>query len=412
MPTFRYKARDKEGQIVEGLLDATSQGQAATKLSGVNVIPISITATHSEVTVEAWIYELGGFGKPPLGELIIFAQQMQTLIKGGVPIVRALQVVADTIKGARIRNVITDVILSLNSGNTLSKALAKYPKVFSALMIALIEVGENTGKLDAAFLQIKIYLEKELETRRRLQSAMRYPLMVMCAIVLAIGIINLIVIPSFSGFFASFGSELPLPTRFLIACSNLLVNHGVILLIGILLTAIGALVFLRSTKGKEWWSYAQLQIPWVGDILKKGTQARFCRAFAMAMVANVPLLDAFKVVAPVADNYYLTKKILAMRHFIERGESLYSAAQQSKMFPPLVLQMLAVAEETGEMADMLLDVATYYEKEIDYDIKRLADAIEPLLIIIIAAMVLVLALGVFLPMWDISTVALKKMDGI
>jgi MSHA biogenesis protein MshG len=182
---------------------------------------------------------------------------------------------------------------------------------------------------------------------------------------------------------------------------------GILALVGIT----GGLVYLHTKQGEWWWSYCKLKIPFIGSIVQRSIYARFCRAFAMTIKANVPLMQGFKVVSKVADNAYLSEKILHMRNNVEKGESLYLAAKNSKLFSPLVLQMLIVGEETGEIDAMLLDVAQYYEKDVDYDLKRLGDAIEPILIIIIAAMVLVLALGVFLPMWDISTVALKKMEG-
>lgn len=273
-------------------------------------------------------------------------------------------------------------------------------------------MGENTGQLDTAFMQIKIYLEAECQTHRRIKAALRYPSMVVIAIILAIGIINVVVIPSFRNFFASFGAKLPLPTQILISCSDLIVNHGWLLISLAMIISVSAFVFLHYPNGKWWWSYFKLKIPFIGDILKRAIYARFCRAFAMSVKANVPLLQAFKIVSKVVDNPYLAGKILLMRQSVERGETLFVAAKNTDMFSPLVLQMLMVGEETGEIENVLMEVADYYEQDVDYDLKRLNDAIEPLLIIIIAAMVLVLALGVFLPMWDISSVAFKKIEGV
>ncbi|MBS0286389.1 MAG: type II secretion system F family protein [Proteobacteria bacterium] len=411
MPSFKYKGRDKTGQLVQGQIEAQSQSNAVLKLASVEVVPISIQITSNEVTVEGLLRKYFSFGKPQLDDLILFSQQMHTLLKSGVSLMRALRVVCETTEHNGLRSALTDVIISLESGNRFARALERHPHIFSSLLVAMIDVGENTGQLENAFLQIKVYLESELDTRRRIKTALRYPLTVIVAIVLAIGIINVVVIPSFSNFFTAFGSKLPLPTRILIHISNFVIEYGWLLALFVVGASIGLVVYLHTPQGKWWWSLIKLKIPFIGGIIKRTIYVRFCRAFSMAIKANVPLMQAFRVVSNVVDNTYLAQKILQMRHFVERGESLYLAAKHSELFSPIVLQMLIVGEETGEVDSMLLEAAQYYEKDVDYDLKRLGHAVEPVLIIIIAAMVLVLALGVFLPMWDISTVALRKMDG-
>lgn len=412
MPSYRYKGRDKSGQLVEGLIEAATPNSVAVKLSSIDIIPISIRVTESTQTVEDWLMKLFGVGLPTTEDLIIFSQQMYSLLKAGVSLIYGLKVISETTKQSVLRNVITDVVISLESGYSFSNALSKHPLIFHPLMIAMVEVGENTGQLENAFEQIRNYLETEQSTKRRIKTAIRYPVIVLMAIVMAIIIINVMVIPAFRDFFSAFGSHLPLPTRILIATSDLVVNHGW-LITGLLSTLlVGLLIYAHTPKGEWWVSYIKLKIPFVGSIIQRSIYARFCRAFSMAMTANVPLMHAFRVVANVADNPYLAHKILTMRLHIERGESLYHAAKASKIFSPIAMQMMAIGEETGEVDKILLDIAYYYEKDVDYDLKQLGDLIEPALIIIIALMVLLLALGVFLPMWDISTVALRKMDGV
>ncbi len=412
MPSYQYKGRDKNGQLVQGAIEAATPNSVAAKLSSIDIMPISIVATENAETVEDWLMKLFGIGLPKTEDLIIFSQQMHSLLKAGVSLIYGLKVIGETTKHTVFRNVITDVIINLESGYSFSKALSKYPMVFQPLMIAMIEVGENTGQLESAFLQIKGYLETEQSTKQRIKTAIRYPMIVIIAIVMALIIINVMVIPAFRDFFTAFGSNLPLPTRMLITTSDLFVNHGWLIGILMVMLTIGGLTYSHTPKGKWWFSYVKLQIPMVGSIIRRSIYARFCRAFSMAISSNVPLMQAFKVVANVADNPYLSEKILFMRQGIERGESLYKAAKQSNIFSPIALQMMAVGEETGEVDKILLDIAYYYEKDVDYDLRKLGDLLEPILIIIIAIMVLMLALGVFLPMWDISTVALRKMDGV
>ncbi|MGE3318364.1 MAG: type II secretion system F family protein [Candidatus Berkiella sp.] len=412
MPSYRYKGRDKNGQLVEGFIEAATPNSVAVKLSNIDIIPISITITESVQTVEDWLMKIFGIGSPKTDDLIIFSQQMYSLLKAGVSLIYALKVIGETTKHPVLRNVVTDVVISLESGYSFSKSMSKHPLVFHPLMIAMVEVGENTGQLDTVFLQIKNYLETEKTTKQRIKTATRYPIIVIIAIIMAIVIINVMVIPAFRNFFSAFGSNLPLPTRILVATSDVFVNHGGMIAFLISLLVLGGMIYAKTPKGAWWLSLLKLKIPLIGSIIRRSIYARFCRAFSMAMSSNVPLMQAFKVVANVADNPFLAEKILKMRHGIERGESIYKASKDSQIFSPIALQMMAVGEETGEVDQMLLDIADYYEKDVDYDLKKLGDSLEPILIIIIGMMVLMLALGVFLPMWDISTVALRKMDGV
>ncbi len=411
MPSYKYKGRDKLGQMVEGSIEAQSPNNAVLKLASVDIIPISLVVTSDDLTVEALLVKYFSYGRPQLDDLIMFSQQMHTLLRSGVSLMRGLRVVCETTKHNGLRNALTDVVISLESGHRFSKALEKHANIFSPLFIAMIDVGENTGQLENAFLQIKYYLESELDTRRRIKTALRYPIMVFLAILFAVMIINIVVIPSFRNFFTAFGSKLPLPTQILICISDFIIHYGWALGIVSISIVLSLVVYFQTAQGKWWWSYLKLKIPFIGSIVRRSIYARFCRSFSMTIKANVPLLQGFKVVSNVVDNVFLSQKILQMRHYVERGEALYLAAKHTDLFSPIVLQMLIVGEETGEIDTMLLDVAQFYEKDVDYDLKRLGHAIEPILIIIIAAMVLVLALGVFLPMWDISTVALRKMEG-
>jgi MSHA biogenesis protein MshG len=347
MPSYRYKGRDKSGQLVEGFIEAATPNNVAVKLSSIDIIPISIVIAESAQTVEDWLAKLFGVGLPKTEDLIIFSQQMHSLLKAGVSLLHALKVISETTEQTTFRNVITGVIISLESGFSFNKALDKYPLVFPPLMVAMVEVGENTGQLEGAFMQIRNYLETDLSTKRRIKTAVRYPFIVLTAIVMAMVIINVMVIPAFRDFFSAFGSNLPLPTRILIATSDSFVHHGWLLILLLIMLFIGGITYSHTPKGKWWVSYLKLKIPFVGSVIRRSIYARFCRAFSMAISANVPLMQAFKVVANVADNTYLEQKILRMRQGIEKGESLYQAAKKSTIFSPIALQMMAVGEETG-----------------------------------------------------------------
>jgi MSHA biogenesis protein MshG len=336
--------------------------------------------------------------KPKLNDLIIFARQMYSLTKSGVPLLRALKVITDNVRSEGLRIALEDILVRLDGGQSLSIAISRHPAIFPGLVQSLINVGESTGDLDEVFKQIAIYLDREQDTKKRIKST----------IVIAIGIINILVVPAFAQFFHRFGASLPLPTKILITSSNFMVNYWYLIVIMMILSIAGWTSYLKTQAGRMKWDHIKLKLPLVGNIIERSLLVRFARSFALTSRTGVPLLEAITVIAKTTDNVFVADRILSMRQGIEHGESLTSAARSCGMFSTLVMQMMTIGEETGEVDRLLDEVADFYERELEYDLKKLSDSIEPILIIIVAGMVLVLALGVFLPMWDLSKVALGK----
>jgi MSHA biogenesis protein MshG len=268
----------------------------------------------------------------------------------------------------------------------------------------MVKVGEETGRLEESYFRISEYLAREKETRERIKAALRYPAFVIVAIVVAVGIINVKVIPAFAGLFAKAEVELPWQTRLLMTSSDFFVQWWILMLVGAIGLIIAARIYVKTENGRYQWDHYKLRIPIVGDIIYRATLARFARSFSMGLKSGVPLIQAMTVVSRAVDNEYIGDKIIGMRTGIERGESLTRTAGLTKMFTPLVIQMLSGGEETGQGDDMMVEGAEYYDREVDYDIKNLSSMIEPILIIAIGVMVLILALGVFLPMWDLARV--------
>jgi MSHA biogenesis protein MshG len=397
MANFQYKARDASGNAVSGQLDAANQAAAADILKQRRYIPLSIEAvvtTGSAVTFELWQ------AKVSLTELIIFSRQMYSLMKAGIPIIRAIKSLADSTGSVRVREVMTALASELENGRSLSVAMASHPKVFSRLIVSLVHVGENTGRLDDAFLQLTFYFEQELETRKQIKQATRYPIFVLFALAVAMVILNIFVIPQFANMFARFNAELPWSTQLLLASSSFFINFWPLLLVLLVATIIGVSFYLQTPAGKFRFGRWKLKVPIIGSIINRATLGRFARSFSMMLKAGVPITTALSLVAEAVDNDYLGEKIREMRRSIERGESLLRVSQQSNMFTNLVLQMVSVGEETGQMDEMLTEVAGFYEREVAFDLKSLTAKIEPILIAIVAAMVLLLALGIFTPMWD------------
>ncbi|WP_158965632.1 type II secretion system F family protein [Paraglaciecola sp. L3A3] len=404
MANFNYKARKPSGELATGILEAADAKAVALILSGRNFIPIEITKSQdAEQNVST---ELGISIFTPaikLEDLVIFSRQMYSLAKSGIPILRAVKGLADTTSSKRMKLALYDVGEGLERGRTLSTALNKHPQVFNKLFVSMVHVGENTGKLDDAFLQLGFYLERELETRKQIKSATRYPMFVLIAIVIAMVIMNMVVIPIFADMFKSFGAELPLMTRILLSTSEFFMTKWHYLLVIVSVCIFLLAKYLQTDSGQYKWDKTKLRLPIVGSIFERTLLGRFSRSFSMMLVSGVPLTSALNLVSEAVDNSFMADRVITMRKNIEKGESLSRVASSSQLFTPLVLQMINVGEETGRVDELLSEAAEFYEREVDYDLKSLTAKIEPLLIMVVAAMVLVLALGIFTPMWDMMS---------
>ncbi|MGH1462351.1 MAG: type II secretion system F family protein [Neptuniibacter sp.] len=406
MPTFSYRGRNKDGAEVTGQVEAASASIAASQLSGDGIIPIKIdekVQTDDSKNNRELNFQLKFLQKITIDELIMFSRQMYSLTKAGVPITRAMRGLANTVTNPLLSDTLNALSSDLEKGHALSSALAKHPKVFNELYLSIIHVGENTGQLDNSFLQMANYLELERQTTKNVKQATRYPMFVMIAISAALAVINVFVIPAFKSVFASFGGELPWQTKALIAVSDFTVDWWYLLIGGLILAVIAFRRWIKTETGHKAWDRRKLKFPIIGSILYRAVLGRFARTFSIVLKAGVPIEQGLAVVANAVGNRYIGNKVAQMRLGIERGESFTQTAHQANMFSPLVMQMLAVGEETGRVDQMLEEAAGFYEQEVEYDLKNLTSAIEPILIVAIGLMVLVLALGVFLPLWELST---------
>ncbi|MCO4201996.1 MSHA fimbrial biogenesis protein MshG [Aeromonas hydrophila] len=398
MSSFAYKGRDSQGNAVSGVVDAANEMAAAEQLMRRGVMPTELKPGKAKAAALDWslLLERG----VRLDELVVFSRQMYALTRAGIPILRAIAGLEEGTHSKPLKRALHALGEDLGNGRPLSSSMQAHPRVFSSLFVAIIHVGENTGQLEEAFLQLANYFELELETRKRIKTAMRYPSFVLIAIGIAMVILNIMVIPVFAGMFAKFGVELPLATRILLATSHFFVHYWWVMLGVLLAMVFGWRRWVSTVKGKLTWHRWQLKLPIVGTIIERSLLARFARSFSMMLKAGVPLNTALSLVADAVDNAWMAGRIRDMRAGIERGESLLRTAGSSGLFTPLVMQMIAVGEETGQVDDLLHEAAEYYEREVDYDLKSLTARIEPILIGIVAVMVLILALGIFTPMWD------------
>lgn len=408
MPRFHYEARDAAGKKVDGYIDGVTDSAVAAQLIRNGLSPLTIESAPEIQNVEEIFATQFKLGYPTTQDLAFLSRQMYSLTRSGVPIVRALKVVAESSKNEFLKAALADVIVSVEEGLSLSAAMRRHSVIFPNLMTALVNVGENTGSLDAVFQQLAVHFERELATRMRIKSATRYPLLVLVAISIAMVILNIFVIPAFSSFFKQFNAELPLPTRILIGFSDFMVHYWYYLLGGLIVSIVWFLYYIKTPLGRYNWDKRKLKIPIFGDIIKRTLLGRFCRTFALCLRTGVPLLESIDLISKAIDNAFMGEKIGTMKNDIEHGTSLTISATNSKMFSPLVLQMLSIGEETGEIDRLLDEMATYYEEDVDYDIKRLGELIEPIILVFLGILVLILALGIYLPMWDVSRAVLMK----
>ncbi len=407
MPFFAYKARNNGGELVQGVLESADSGAAASQLIKLGITPVEITPASAPAAAGAGALERLFQQKITQQDLMLFSRQMYTLLKAGVPIMRALAGLQESTTNKTFAAVVKNLRDSLDSGRELSASLARQPKVFTPFYASMVRVGEMTGRLEEVFLSLFHHLDFEQFMRNQVKSAVRYPSFVVATMVVAMVIVNLFVIPAFAKVYKSFNTELPLMTRILIGSSNFMVAWWPVMLIALVAAVFGFRWWTRTTAGKLKWDQLKLKIPIAGKIFLKATLSRFARSFALASRSGVPVVQALTTVAQTVDNDFIARKIEKMRASVERGESMLRTTVAAGVFTPVVLQMVAVGEESGAIDDMMQEVADLYQREVEYDLKTLSSQIEPILIITLGILVLILALGVFLPMWDLGKTIIK-----
>jgi len=405
MSHFLFRACDASGKVQEGRMEAVDIDAALARLSGWKLVPITVREEAPPFNPLQALQKKFSGRKPGGNELILFSRQMYSLLHAGVPIIQSLSRLRDSTDNPRFRDVLNDIISSLDAGNDIAISFARHDEIFTPLYLSMLRVGEMTGRVDESFLNMYEYLDRDKVTVDRIKAAMRYPTFVILAIMVAMAVLTMKVIPTFAKVFAGANLELPWPTVLIIAISSFAAAYWWQIILVLLATFIAIVRWVSTEAGGYWWDRTKLSIPKIGDIILRGSLARATRAFSITLGAGVPITQAINSVAHASDNAYLIGKIMTMRSGIEKGDSLLRSAEQIGVFTPVILQMIAVGEETGRVDAMMRDVADFYDREVEYDIANLSAIIEPLLTVVIGAMVLVLALGVFMPMWDLTQMA-------
>lgn len=407
MPQFTYYGRNANREPVEGKIEAASVTAVADSLMQTGITPVSITEVVQVQEASDVIDRLLGKDKVTPGDLMMFTRQFYTLTKAGVPIIRALRGLELSAQQKSLKKLYAELAQSLESGLELSHAMSRREDCFDPFYIAMVRVGEQAGRLEEVFLGLFEHLEFQKYIKEQVKSALRYPTFVVMAMVVAVGIINVFVIPAFAKVFESMHAELPLMTRILMTTSSFTIKWWPAMLVGAIAAWFGWKQFLKTDAGRLKWDRLKLKMPVVGEMVEKGVLAQSMRSLALVFRSGVPVVQGLSLSAQVVDNAYLTQALSTMRSQVERGDSLLTASQRAGVFPPLVLQMIMVGEESGTLGEMLEEIGQMYQRDMEYGLKTLAQKIEPILLIMMGAMVLVLALGVFLPMWDLGKAAIK-----
>ena len=407
MPQFAYHGRDAAQAPMNGVMEGLSTGQVASLLISMGITPVVIALHRPPKEASETLARLFGGSRINDTEVLMFARQMYTLMRAGVPILRSLQGLEESSSHKGMRALLRELRQSLDSGYELSHAMAKRGDVFDDFFVAMVRVGETTGQLTQVFLTLHEHMEFQRSMAEQIRSALRYPKFVMLAMVVAMVVINIFVIPAFAKVFENLKTELPLMTRVLLGTSKFVVAWWPALLAACAAGVLALRGFVGTAHGRLFWDRHKMSVPVAGKIVRKGALSRVCRSLSLVLRSGVPVLEGLQLAGEVAENAHIERAVKGMRMSVEHGESMLSASRKAGIFTPIVLQMIMVGEESGTLDEMLDEVGLMYQREVEYELKTMSQQIEPILIFVLGAMVLVLALGVFMPMWDLGKAALK-----
>jgi len=401
LTSFYYKARDRYGVLTSGYLDASDRKAVAQQLARIGLTPISILETEAlgiTQQLERWLLS---FGRIKPEEMIVFTRQLAAVLEAGIPLIEGIEAVAEQVQDRRLRTVAFKIKEDIAGGLTFSDALDNYRKVFSPFIINMVRAGEKAGILPQVLDRISSLLEKDLETTNKIKTATRYPLMVLVALAIAFVIMTIYVIPQFASFFAAFKTELPLPTKMLIWFNRFITRYWY-WFVG--LVALGYWSFQRfisTEKGRYQFDHFILSSPVFGPLFAKIYLSRFSRMLASMLGSGIPIIEALSITSEVVENKVIARVIIDVRDEVNKGKSLHEPMRGSRVFPPIAVAMVAIGEKSGTLENMLNRVADYFDREADYIIKNLTPLLEPMLIAGLGVILLIFALGIFLPMWDL-----------
>jgi type II secretory pathway component PulF len=404
VPAYRYRAQGASGPARRGVVEAGDLDQAVEQVRRLGLVPIRLEPQGApEAAVRGARPALFG-RRVTARDLILFTRQLETMLDSGLPLLSALDILHRQSAHPQLRPAIDRVRSDVEQGSTLTEALRRHPRVFPALYANLVHAGEEGGLLVPMLDRVATLLEAEAETAQRIRSATFYPFLIVGELALAFVVLLHFVVPRFASLFRKFGAELPLPTRVLIAVGDVSERYGAVLLAGAIAAAAAFALWARTVRGRRRIDGALLRLPVFGAVFLGTSMSRVSRVLAALIAGGTPVVHALAVAKGVAGNRVIEEELETMRSRVVAGAGLADSLRGSRHFPPLVLRMLAVGEETGSLDRMLLRVSKYYEQDVDYLVKNLSTALEPVLLAILGGAVLFTALAVFLPLWNLMNV--------
>ncbi|MDD5432129.1 MAG: type II secretion system F family protein [Candidatus Omnitrophica bacterium] len=400
MPNFKYKARDSFSRLVNGVIAAENKDHGVKKLQDMGYVIISL----SEVSEINPLTLLKRFERVGLEELNIFTRQLYSLQKAGLPLLSSLEAVALQTKSRYFKTVIMDIARNIRGGSSFSSSLKEYNNIFDEVYVSMIKAAEIGGNIVSILERLNSLIEQQIDTRARIKAATRYPMIAFFVLCVGFLIVVTFVIPRFAMIYGQFNATLPLPTRILIFISVLIQKFWFLFILGLIGAIIAFRAFISSKLGRPIWDNFKLKVPILGPLVNLLIMSRFARVTSILMKSGVPILEVLDLTSRTSGNIIISRAILNIRESVSQGRGLSEPMKVSNLFPPVVVQMIAVGEQTGRVDELLFSVADYYDRDAAYMIKNLSTYIEPILILVLGCMVLLMALAIFLPMWNLIRV--------
>ncbi len=399
---YRYRARDKYGKAATGVINGEDKNSVATHLSSMGYIPIAIEEAKDIAPALPKLFNL--FHVVTTEELNAFTVQLLTLQKAGIPLLASLDVLEKQTKSNYFKDVIKEILGYVEGGMNFSDALAKYPGIFNDLYVNMIKAGEASGLLDEILARLVEFSSKELDNRSKIKVATRYPLITLGALVIAFFVLVTFVIPKFAAIYSQFKATLPLPTRILLGLSFVIRHYWPLVIVAIAISGYLFFRFINTKNGRFLWDSFKLKVPIFGPIVTMLTMSRFTRTMSILIKSGLPILQVLDLVSRTVGNTVVSRAVETIATSVREGKGISEPMRISGIFQPMVVQMVAIGEDTGKVDELLLRVSDYYDQQSDYAMKNLSSMIEPVFIVGLGAMVAVMALAIFLPMWNLITV--------
>ncbi len=408
MPQFTYEGKTRTGEVKKGTIDAPSRAAVTAQLRKQNITPTTIKESKKggggglerSMSLNLALFQPSVNQK----DVVVFARQFATMIDAGLPLVQCLEILASQQDNPTFKKVLFEVKADVEGGSTFAEALSKHPKIFDELFVSLIEAGEIGGILDTILNRLAIFLEKSIKLKRQIKGALIYPSAIITVAAIVTIVILIFVIPTFQKMFEGFDAALPLPTQIVIAVSTFVQNYIALIIVGLIALGFGLRQLYQTENGRKVMDAMALKAPLVGPIIRKSAVARFTRTLGTMVSSGVPILEALTITAKTSGNRTIETAILQTRSSISEGKTIAEPLAESKAFPPMVVQMIAVGEATGSMDTMLQKIADFYEDEVDTAVKGLTSLLEPALMLFLGITVGGLIVSMYLPIFKLATV--------